>query len=282
MKKAILCILLSFSLFYGCTKEAKVKLPPQEDKLVVTSFISPNDYNIIVTVRNSTPKFNWVGIWGPQFNNIADADIFMSDGSTRIRIPFDSTLGMYRASTENFPIISKKTYYLDVRTRDGKNVTAETTVPTGTLNLSRFEVEQTNSDNDNIKVKTLITIPDLPETTYITGSFDIITSPENPPTYLNNSQSYYFSASDEFQSYPEYVKNQQMETYGGSYNKYIAVAVTLLNCDKNFYLYHKTIRIAPGSGDNPFSDPVMVYTNINGGFGCFGSYIRAIYEKEIR
>lgn len=285
MKKTILYILLFFSLFYSCTKEAKIKLPPQEDKLVVTSFISPNDTVIVVTVRNSIPKFNWVGIWGPQYSNLTDATVYISDGTTQIKVPFDQSNGMYLTSTKNFPIVSGKTYYLDVSTPDGKKASGETSVPEGVLQLTKFEVEVANSNPDHIKFNTLISIADLPETTYITGAFDVVsswdTTAAQPSNYMY-TESNYFSASDEFQSYSEYLKSKQTELYDAGYYRYIAMGVTLLNSDKHFYLYHKTIRVAPGSGDNPFSDPVMVYTNINGGFGCFGSYTRNVYFKRVR
>ncbi len=282
MKKAILLLLCSCLLLFNCTKEAKIKLPPQENKLVVTSFISPNDYNIVVTVRNANPKFNWSGFWGPQDNNITDASIFISDGITQIRVPFDSVKGLYLVPASDLPIQSGKTYYLSVSTPDGRKVTAETTVPSGTLSLNKFEVNQSGNDTDHVNIKALISIPDLPETTYITGSFDVITSADSLPYYTNNNQSYFFSASDEFQTYQEYVKSEQIDVYSAAYYPFIELGVTLLNSDKHFYLYHKTVRLAQGSGDNPFSDPVMVYSNINGGLGCFGSYVRSLYNKQIR
>lgn len=284
MKRTILYIFLSGAVFISCTKEAKVKLPPQEDKLVVTSFISPGDTNILVTVRNSVPKFDWVGMWGPQFSNLTNATVLMSDGTTQIRVPFDSTFGMYLAKTKDLPVLSGKTYYLDVSTPDGKTVSAETTVPGGVLSLSKFELDIAGSDTDHVKFGTFISIPDLPGTTYIGGSFDIVTSmsPDDPPMYASYNESSYFSMSDEFQSYSEYSASKQSELYSTAYYRYIGMGVTLLNTDKHFYLYHKTIRIAPGSGDNPFSDPVMVYSNITGGLGCFGSYTKNTYLKRIR
>lgn len=283
MKRATLYILLCFNLFLSCTKEAKIKLPPAEDKLVVTSFISPGDTSILVTVRNSMPKFNWVGIWGPQFSNLTDATVYISDGTTQIQVPFDSIYGMYLASTKNLPIIRGKTYHLDVSTPDGKKVSAETSVPERILQLSQFDAEVSGSDTDHIQINGLITIDDLPGTTYITGSFDIISSWDSiAPQYPMFSQTSYFSATDEFQSHSDYAQNWQSEMYGAGYYHYIGLGVTLLNSDKNFYLYHKTIRLAPGSQDNPFADPVMVYTNINGGFGCFGSYTRNLYLKRVR
>jgi hypothetical protein len=45
----------------------------------------------------------------------------------------------------------------------------------------------------------------------------------------------------------------------------------VLNMDENYYKFCKTIRDNENS-DNPFVEPALVFSNIEGGLGCFGAY----------
>jgi hypothetical protein len=45
----------------------------------------------------------------------------------------------------------------------------------------------------------------------------------------------------------------------------------LLSVSKDMYMYVKTVN-AQQANDSPFAEPVMVYTNIDNGFGIFGGY----------
>ena len=52
------------------------------------------------------------------------------------------------------------------------------------------------------------------------------------------------------------------------------VLIEALNCSRDFYLYNRSLQQSAGTGGNPFADPVLIHTNIQGGFGCFGSFYR--------
>ncbi len=54
--------------------------------------------------------------------------------------------------------------------------------------------------------------------------------------------------------------------------------VNFLSISKDMYMYIKTMN-AQRANDSPFSEPVMVYTNIVNGFGIFGGY--SIYKDSI-
>ena len=52
--------------------------------------------------------------------------------------------------------------------------------------------------------------------------------------------------------------------------------VYLYNCSQSYYNFYKSLKNY--SGVNEFSapaEPTLMYTNVNGGFGCFGSYTRS-------
>ena len=55
--------------------------------------------------------------------------------------------------------------------------------------------------------------------------------------------------------------------------------VFLYNCSESYYNFHKSL--INYTGDNPFAEPSLIYSNVKGGFGCFGAYTRSMlrYKK---
>ncbi|HBE42344.1 MAG TPA: hypothetical protein DDW27_14285, partial [Bacteroidales bacterium] len=56
-----------------------------------------------------------------------------------------------------------------------------------------------------------------------------------------------------------------------SYYDSAFVKIYLLNIEKSYYLYHKSLKDY-NRGENPFSEVTPVYSNITGGLGIFTSY----------
>jgi hypothetical protein len=56
--------------------------------------------------------------------------------------------------------------------------------------------------------------------------------------------------------------------------------ISLLLTDENYYNYHRSIYSY--EGDNPFSEPSPVFTNINGGLGIFAAVNGKITEFNLR
>ena len=57
--------------------------------------------------------------------------------------------------------------------------------------------------------------------------------------------------------------------------------VELQSISESFYYYLKTKSASGGGGLDLFTEPVQIYSNINGGIGIFGSYSRSTYMIEI-
>lgn len=53
--------------------------------------------------------------------------------------------------------------------------------------------------------------------------------------------------------------------------------VELYRFDKNFYQYLKTVSSYSRTFDNPFAEPVTLFSNINGGYGFF-----SVFTKDVR
>lgn len=55
----------------------------------------------------------------------------------------------------------------------------------------------------------------------------------------------------------------------------------LRKISKAYYLYQKTVKMQERNGENPFSEPVPVYNNIQNGFGIFAGFNVASYPVVI-
>jgi hypothetical protein len=45
----------------------------------------------------------------------------------------------------------------------------------------------------------------------------------------------------------------------------------LYNADEHYYRYHRSLT-ERHDYTNPFTEPYLIYSNIEGGLGCFGAY----------
>jgi hypothetical protein len=63
-------------------------------------------------------------------------------------------------------------------------------------------------------------------------------------------------------------KSFTFDYYDGG-DSLIACDMYLMNCNYDYYSFHRSVE---NSGmENPFSEPTLVYTNVNGGLGIFAA-----------
>lgn len=68
----------------------------------------------------------------------------------------------------------------------------------------------------------------------------------------------------------------------GKILQYGQLTIFLLHTDENYYRYHDAINRQNDVGDNPFAEPVLIPSNINGGLGCFAGYNRSTEVLRIK
>ncbi|MBC7892077.1 MAG: DUF4249 family protein, partial [Sphingobacteriaceae bacterium] len=101
-------------------------LTGQADKLVVTSFISPQDSLLSVKVtRSQTLGTDPISTAAP----VTNARVVLSNGSASVTLVYSAQRQFYGVEAKKFPIGSGKTYTLNVQTPDGQRVSARCTVP---------------------------------------------------------------------------------------------------------------------------------------------------------
>jgi hypothetical protein len=264
MKKVQIIFITMLTMLMACNNISNVEdvdVPHQEQKLVVQSFISPQDTLIKVSVTLSQPIFN-----NPHSNDfpiVENAVVKISDGIITKTLTFfnDIYTSYYSINTSEFPIVVGKTYYLTVTTPDGKSVKATTTIPSSNKTLT-CSLVQTSDEYTNI----LIAQWNDPA-----GTEDYYQVWYANPTYYDSTIYDYpritVDYTDKNSDGMLLTKRIEIEEYSVSGGK-----VSLIHASKEYYLYHSKVKASLNSEGNPFSENIQVYSNIDGGYGIFAGF----------
>jgi hypothetical protein len=285
-------ILFFTSLLYtwSCIEDVPdIDLPKSGPKLVVTSFITPND-TIKVIVTNSMPinynfSYSYDEIY-QEFPPVENALVTIrnTNSDEYVIIPYNPMFSLYMLTPSEFNIEKGEEYELKVKDADQKQVTAKTIVPNDFPELLSISIDTIGTytwDYD-------------PSETY----YDIVVSGfiKDPPGERNFYRSlialyqcYYDSWMDTTYCYNSEVGRNlfsdldsdgqnisfKMNFYGMNWDN---ISIIILSTDEHYYNYHRTLF--SWGGDNPFVEPTPIYSNINGGLGVFSSYLQATFEFD--
>lgn len=271
MKKTIYIFLaISLLVLAGCEEVVEPdKIKDSKRFIVVTSLISPQSSEILAEVSWSRPVFGIVPDYYENPDIIDNAQVQLSDGTTSVSLIYNEDKRLYTIDASALPIVTGGTYFIEV-TVENQTVRGECTVP----DLIPIK-EMYLSSKNGWEVDITMSWEDNPDQTnyYRVGGYSLA---ENDRSYSN----LYFN-SEEFKSDVNrdgmvisakgeaYLYNQHGET-----NR---VKGVLISSDKNYYDYFKNQNLY--SSDDPFSEPVILGSNIEGGLGLFAAY--QFYE-EIR
>ena len=312
---------------------------PYQERLVMTSFISPQDTIIEVKVSKTTPTtgkfyynkpregFDQDGNYLP----LEGVTVEMSDGQRTVNIPLSEIVYPknlnadpkqqgkiiygkrkgYFLKTKDFPIVAGKSYSLVAKALNLPTATASCNIPLRKLTASDYQI--IGGD----RVDSVLTGSSSSGTTggVITSSrfytlvkpFSVIikdfASEENFYTvayYTRNRYEYkdpkdvvFTNITVNQEPYSDFIsdykrdggllefikakipvgyyatnQNQNSQTPRG-----ITLLINVAVIDKPYYQYLKAIS-ASGKIDNddPFSEPVLTYTNVQGGLGVFAGF----------
>lgn len=259
--------------------DVDVNLP--DEKLVVTSFITPDLKYTTVRIWKSKPLFTDYLANEDKFIKIADAVVSLSSEDGTVILPYDSIHRNYRVSKYKFPIIAGKTYHLKVVTKDGIITTSSCTVP----NIEPPAIECTSIDSiitgQQLLLRSNVRFKDLE------GNGNNYTISVSKLLY-NESRSFsrledvgfnntlpYFSDEGNNGDYFNLQTNDITINKGELARLYFTISVT----DDHYYYYHKTL--IANNTDNPFAEPTPMYTNINGGLGIFAAYVQKTHVVDL-
>ncbi len=278
-------------------------LPQVESKLVVQSFISPQAARINVVVTESIPLFAEPSLKG---GVIPNAIVKLSDGAQEIVIPFDTANQLYSIDKSALIIAPGKTYFLSV-TNGIRSVSATCKVPANAVVPATYKIDTTSSGDVSARDTSLTvkwTWYDIAqEANYyrVRASLDLEFSvPEgtSPGDYKERRVRNRFNFNwddgigrNDFRNDVNLdgtVFNSPVGRVGlpraisydlGNGNiipvfpksKIVSIAMEVYNTDEHYFKYHRSLQTR-GDSDNPFIEPSLIYTNIEGGLGCFAAY----------
>lgn len=308
--------LLSAMLLSGCesmvTGIPESRLPNVGSKLVVQSFISPQAEYINVLVSESFPLFHKTDA---SIEALSGATVKISDGTHEAVIPFNEPTKTYTLESKKFKIAAGVTYNLYVS--DGKRtVTAQCKVPKVSPAIQSYTVNPQKVMDSNLEAVDIVTLnmswDDISgEVNYYRANAymtiehsvgDGFTDGKEIEKRITSRLAFYWdrhSANKElqqdigldgtrFSSPPGQVTMPKPTKYLNEVEsqikpnpKLLSITVELFNADDNYFKYHRSLSERHDYA-NPFTEPYLIYTNIQDGLGCFGAYNmgKLVYQPD--
>lgn len=265
-------------MFLSCRKEANVKLPDARPLPVMYSYICPTDSVIRLRLLYSSPLYssNRIDI----LSAVPDGDVRISGAQGTAQLVFNQNTQYYELSASSYPIVPGQAYKMTVTTAEGNVATAETQVPLTTVPINTITLEtvqETFGKSDRAKIY----FTDEPGRAnyYRLGAlysfvYSWATDTMRQETYTNELYS------DLNRDGEEVALDRSFFQFSDSTGFYSAIYydIFLFNCSRSYYNFHNSLRNY--SGDSPFTEPSLVYTNVTGGFGCFGAYTSSRFRHR--
>jgi hypothetical protein len=270
---SVMCI--SF-VFYSCEKDIHIDVPTAEEKVVVQGSIDLNDFAKVSLTRN-LPYFGTIDSSMIMNLLIQNATVIVSDGiindTLHEVIDFTTFPPKYYKGTIIKGEVGK-TYNLTVIAL-GKTFTAITTIPAPVpLDTAWFKVE---SNQDSLGyVWASFTDPAEPGNYYRVFTKRISKDPQfvpmlgsvNDDKYFNG-QNFQFSMIRGSSSLNSTTEDPEF----GFFKIGDTIVVKACTIDKAHYTFWRTAEGEIYGGNNPFSNPTQIVTNIEGGaLGVWGGY----------
>ncbi len=269
--KVFLYCLITILFLAGCSREKEVFLGNRSlsKKLVVQSYISPQDSVLIVTVRFSEALTRIISS-NEGYNDLVDnaAVIISGNGNQQYSLTFKKNVG-YISVPNSIPVIPDSTYFLSVTTPDGYHAESSCRVPLKNVDSSSIVLKE-------IKDK----LYDLSWNNVDTGNQyyclinNVVYVEGNQPPKFDNVNTWYGISNNNFSGRIS-THNLRLSTKKYLSRGYMA-DLWICHTDFNFYEFTRTLLQQERDNQNPFGEPLPVYTNIKNGFGVFAALNKTI------
>lgn len=281
----IIPLLLISCDLYKLDNEVKKGLIQEENKLVITSFISPEDTSIMVLVGKSFPIFDKID---PDLSfemiHVNDAEVIISNGtlSKKLNEIFIDTVEYslpefycYCIPTSEFPIVAGESYTITATTPDGLRATAHCTVPLMKAKVSDYELKSSIDEWGRENIDLIVSWQDFAQTENFyriaVDAYYTITSPLD--SVIHRKRRVY-----DFGYYSDHNRENEILKEKGSASIRLeeidSLTIKLFSTDYHYYQYHTSIENYQ-SGD-PFAEPSRIYSNVENGYGVFAGYQKSV------
>lgn len=272
-------LFFSVLVFSGCREKlidtTDLNIP---ERLVVGCFISPQDDTLQATVTLSRPLYGQSIFNEWQHPKVSNATVTIRSGGNSAVFSYNATLEKYVLPATAMPIIAGQTYTLEVSTPDGKRVDAQCTVPSpanfqfevlGSLVAPANNEPFSRALNVDFRWQGLpdknrfyrLNYAQLLENGMFAGEYW-----QN--TYLSATQ---FYADTERENKRFRVFERISLVFTTSDGNGLRIKGVLQELDENSYRYFSSMSKQLQVGADGFSEPVVIFTNVNNGLGCFGA-----------
>ncbi|MFO8055364.1 MAG: DUF4249 domain-containing protein [Bacteroidales bacterium] len=270
-------IFLVLPVLFSCEKTVdNADLPEEGSKLVVHSYAMEGTDTLFASLSYSEPIFSGNG--PAEIPDLDKADVRLIKGSHHYPFTYDSVSDHFYLATD---IHKGKTYGLRASTPDFPFVEGETTVPyqaPSDLDLVKQELVS-NEFEDNI-VLTFEFTDIANEANYyrlLLYKYEQQGPTINDSTWQlynwvwgNNQRLNVFT--DDKHEGKKIRKRASINVFQGHQR----IRIVLLSTDKHYFLYHDKLNKA--EMENPFSEPVIPYSNMENGLGVFAAYTKTSKE----
>jgi hypothetical protein len=266
----ILAMFSAMILFASCETDADIPLPEVDPKIVINCFIGDELEVIKAAVFKSDPVFSDNDGNYPYAGKVEeDMYVVISNGSITAELIFNPQTEFYEVGTDVFPLVAGGNYTLTVTAPDGETVSANTTIPVNAPIVQSSSFTQEQISNDFYGEQTRVTIKQT------------LTDPSSSFDYYR----FYYVLQDQFltnmyvgEDYADdnsldgnlLYNEHELTAYYGSDNPITSIKAFVIRGSEEYQRFHKTVYNQ--SPDDPFSEPSIIYSNVDGGLGVFAGY----------
>jgi hypothetical protein len=272
----------------------------ESGKLVITGFLSPQDTVLAVKVSRSRTVLGDSIDTGSTLT-IQNAVVTIQEGSRMVALNNkNNTADYYSIEARFLPIVAGRTYKLVVQTPGGERVESSCTIP-GAVRLDGIAfdsaiVNQFFNQQKRYYVHAVWTDqPNQANYYQITGLFQFINADSaSRREYRNirfddsNGSLQTDENQDGTQLFSERAYISRIDASSPAAQRSFSsrfrdalVTVNLLNIEKTYYQYQNSAGLQAQSSGNPFAEPVLIPSNIQGGLGCFAGYNRSTMRLRL-
>lgn len=278
--KKLIYILFSISvLVSSCESDAEVDIPFEPVKLVLHTFLDPELDTNFIYLSKSDPIFDKNSSFFDELL-IDNGIVKISNGTNEITLRYDNVEKAYYFRKNELDIDFNKTYNISASAINQTINVSVKTLDSNSIRINDITIDSTIQDdgflgsykvykirfnfNDPASEENYYRISLTPTYIYFDGGFteyeystndiysDILISDAGKNGSTINIYNEYDSYNSGFQSF-----------------NYVAFKVYVTKIDEDSYKYYKSLQNY--TGDDPFSEPTLIYTNVPNGLGLVGS-----------
>lgn len=288
MKKQIIYffILIGISIQMSCETDADIPIPSQDPKFVLSSFINPESDTQLFTLTLSDPIFDGSNVDYEQY--IDNAVVTINNGTNTVQMPYSFNFNAYILEASLMKVDYNTSYTISISHAGKSLVTNFKTFSNSSIVINEIKVDSISKiDEFGFDSKTYFANvkwqdPADEENYYCLELYGLVRG-DNGQIIRAPLSDYYGNIyiSDEGKNGTEMTRTLEAytSTFGEFGQVYLGFDVVISKTDEHYYRYFKSLQNYVG--DDPFSEPSLIYSNVNTGLGVIGSYVPYSIRKEL-